>query len=67
MFTKEQVENYFDQIRELEEQMGKLYTFIWNNVEDEKLSNFFEKLAREEQEHETFVDEMKSILENMKG
>lgn len=58
MFTKEDITNYLNQVEALEQQMEKIYFYLYNQVENPEYKNIFLELSQDERRHDGRVTEI---------
>ena len=62
MFTKDDFLDYFNQLQKIEIEMHEIYQHLSNEIEHPKYKNLFNRLAKEEKDHEALVQSLKDLF-----
>ena len=62
MLTKEDYEDYLNQVSRVEIKMAKTYEGLLSRVDDEDLKKLFHNLSHEEYMHDKIVDEIRELI-----
>ena len=62
MFTREDFQNYFEEIKKKEEEMVQLQTKLIAEIKDEKIKEELNIILKDELRHERIIDEIEEII-----